>query len=45
VCTCDELLEIGYDADDDGQLSAAELTAYWLETSAESSKANADLSA
>lgn len=35
----DELLNSGYDVDDDGQLSVAELTAYWLEKSAMASMA------
>ena len=37
----DELLRSGYDADDDGQLSVAELTTYWLEMNAKRSKAAA----
>ena len=32
-----ELLASGYDTDDDGQVSVAELTAYWVEISAKRS--------
>ena len=36
----DELLDSGYDADDDGQLSVTELTTYWLEVNAKRSAEN-----
>ena len=40
--TYDELLASGFDADDDGQLSVAELTSYWLETFSGASSTNLD---
>ena len=36
-CLAIENYSVGYDADDDGQLSVAELTAYWVEMSAKRS--------
>ena len=41
----EELLESGYDADEDGQLSVTELTTYWVEMSAKRSVQKPDLSA